>query len=154
MTQRSKAKVEITRKHVSKPRRQPQRERGKTRGKTNEREEQCMALHVHYNFFFIFLSRPLQNNNVTNGNHYILRILDNASPDGKYFMFLLENDACLYIFSLNDHFDSVRQAEYIQQIREICKRNTSSFFSRRFPRRRCLAVNLHILKLMPWFNRF
>ena len=68
MTQRSKAKVEITRKHISKPRRQPQRERAKTRGKTKGLTRRTMALHVHYNFF---LSRPLQNNNVTNGNHYI-----------------------------------------------------------------------------------
>ena len=71
-----------------KPRRQRQRRRGKTKGLMSR----TMALQVHYKTLYI--SQP------SSANHYILRIQDNASPDGKFFIFLLENKARLHIFSL------------------------------------------------------
>ena len=58
-----------------------------------------MALHVHFKILSDVLCKT------TTWNHYILRIWDNASPHGKFFMYLFEIEACL---------DTVRQTEYIQ----------------------------------------
>ena len=56
-----------------------------------------MALHVHYKTLYISQpSSAKQRREIIR----ILRIQDNASPDGKCFMFLLENEARIHIFSL------------------------------------------------------
>ena len=87
---------------LSKPRRQRQRERGKTKGIMSR----TMALHVHYKTLYIYLSRPLQNNNVKSLHSAYLR-----QRESRRQIFHVS----IVKWNLpSDNFDAVRQTKYIQ----------------------------------------
>ena len=105
----------ISRENIRDLKQRPRRQRQRRRGKTKGLMSRTIAMHVYYKTLYISQPSSAKKKNVKSLHSpgYILRIQDNASPDGKFFMFLLENEARLYIFSLR-YFDAVRQAEYIQ----------------------------------------
>ena len=78
-----------------------------------------MALYVHYKTLYV--SQPFSAKQQREITTFCVFRTTPASPDGKFFMCQLENDACSHIFSLRKNV--VRQAEYIQPfakfVREI-----------------------------------
>ena len=112
---------------LRKPRRQRQRERGKTKGLMRR----TMALHVHYKTLYIY--QPFfakQQREIT--TFCVSKATRVPTANFSYFCWkMTPSFTYSFILTLLGRLNTSSHSR-----NSFCKRNTSSFFNRRFPRRR------------------